>query len=699
MSQKRKFIESIPVLGWFVRWTYNILRINNTKYKLQILEKKLNKLSLEHQKLNFEYQELNSEHQKLYSKFKNQEEVAYELVRKHISSQLIHFHQKIDTFIENADEVKAKNLKNNINQDFFDEYYLNFENKFRGSRDSILKRYKDYLCFVPFLDENGFNSNKTLDIGCGRGEWVQLLQEKGIDAYGIDMNPMMLKMAKENNLKNIYTKDAFEYMRKTQENSFDLITAFHIIEHISFKKLVNLLQQIKRVAKPDATILLETPNPENIQVAACNFYTDPTHLNPLPAKMIKFLMEYLGFVDVKINYLNPNTSASSAQDYLIVAKNSISAYDKVKKKLLFDISLYHKKNLKTGIHRVVSEQLKGLETLNQNEYEIIPVYLDEIEKSNSSIKSFGYYTLDNIFYSLDNVSYGDVLFTSDLSYSDIQKATQNGIYDSYKKRGVKIVFLVHDILPLQYEHFFVKGTKKRHEIYLENVCKVADLIIVTTKTGKKDLENYCQNSILLPKIKVLNLGSNFNMELLKDSKLKSHQGNFLMVGTIEPRKAHNQVIRAFDILWKQTLESKSPTLTIIGKKGWLVEETINNIKQHPQYNKKLFYIEKADDQELNNYYNKSDAIILASHAEGFGLPLVEAIYYKKPVIARDIPVFREIANNYPYYFKDTLSPNDLIEAISKFLNNPKSKYKSNYESLYITWEEHSRKLIKIIKKL
>lgn len=694
MSPVKEFIKSIPILGWFVRWTYNILRINNTKYKLHILEQRLDKLSSEHQKLNSKHQKLNSEHQSLNIKFRAQEESANDLVRKHISSQLIYFHQKIDTFIENADEMKAKNLKNTIEQDFFDEYYLNFENKFRGTRESILQRYKSYLRFVPFLNSEHINSkSKSLDIGCGRGEWVELLQEKDIDAHGIDMNPMMLKMAKENNLKNIQAKDAFEYLKGCEENSFDLITAFHIIEHIPFEKLVYLLQEVKRVAKPNATILLETPNPQNLQVAAYTFYTDPTHLNPLPANMIRFLVEYLGFIDVEINYLNPKNSSQksqhstpdNAQDYLIVAKNSLSPYDKVKKKLFFDISLYHKKNLGTGIHRVVSEQLEALQKLDQDKYEIIPVYLESEHKNlNNNLKNLEYQVVnleDHPLYATK----GDILFTSDLSYSDIQKATESGLYDRYKKQGVKIAFLVHDILPIQHEEFFAKGTKEKHEIYIKNLEQVADLLISTTEVGKKDLEHYFKDNTSIPKIDVLHLGSNISSE----PSISNIQHTFLMVGTLEPRKAHAQVIKAFDIIWKDEVPNfELPILVIIGKKGWLMEETINMIKEHPLLNKNLFYVEKANDQELLNYYNKADTVIIASYAEGFGLPLVEAMHYKKHIIARDIPVFHEIAGNYPNYFKNTTYPNDISDRIKLFLNTQYSK-----SNKHLSWEEHSTQLI------
>ena len=698
MSKLKNFIKTIPFLGDLSVWIYSILKSVNTKRKVQSLEGRIEqKLIVQEQKFEQKLMIQEQKFNKLKVKFETQEQFADDLVRKHITSQLIYFHQKVDKFIENADQEKAINLKNAIDQNFFDEYYLNFENKFRGSRESILKRYESYLDYVPFL--NNHTDQKSLDIGCGRGEWVQLLQNKGIESHGIDQNPMMLKLAYDNELKNIQNVDAFEYLKNVKKNTFDLITAFHIIEHIPFEKLVYLLQEIKRVAKPNATMLLETPNPNNLQVAACNFYTDPTHLNPLPANMIQFLVEYIGFVDVKVHYLNPNNIKEKAQDYLIVAKNPHTIYeDTVKKKILFDISLYYKTNLKTGIHRVVSQQLKALKVSEQKNYEIIPVIYQEQKNCYTGVENET---------SPINPTAGDILFTSDLSYEDIQKATQNGLYDEYKEKGVKIVFLIHDILPILYEHYFAKGTKQKHETYIQDISKVADLLFTTTKIGKKDLKNYlCFQNLKSPKIKILPLGANITpIDKNKIEKPPSHiatQHMFLMVGTVEPRKAYNQVLEAFTSLWeKNPNNTNAPILTIIGKKGWLVEDTLKMIQNHPLLNKNLFYLDKVSDDELYNYYEKAHTLILASHAEGFGLPLIEAIYHKKHIIARDIPVFREIAGNYCTYFKDTKNSSDIISAIKSSLEETNKKQKTNNDKHYkaYSWQEHTKLLLEYLKKV
>ncbi len=782
----KKQIKSTPILGFAIRWTNSLLRLNNTKHRLHILEQKFLTLNIELSKLNTQHQKLNTQHQTLRTDFntlnnshkilrtdfnalnnshkilrtdfnnlnnshkilrtdfnilnekhKKQEQFAYDLVRKQIVNQTIYFHEKIDNFLENNPTPNTYNPTPNTNKLFLDEYYLEFENKFRGSRESILKRYKEYLKFIPnILNHETLNLNpetRTLDIGCGRAEWVELLQNKGIDAHGVDLNDAMVEVGIQNGVENLKVQDAFEYLKDTPQNSFELITAFHIIEHIPFEKLITLLQLIKKAAKDGATILLETPNPQNLQVAACNFYNDPTHLNPLPAPVIKFLVEYLGFEEVQIHYLNPikgigtqNSgfgthrstiqnpetrfpNPSEAQDYLISAKKKAN-----KKQLLVDISFYHRCNLGTGIHKVVEQQLKALQQLNQNQYEIIPVYQDH--KKNNFIPTPN---TNNIAPSTYNLTPSTILYSADLSPSDIQKAIDSGLYQSYKQKGAKIAFLVHDILPIQYPEFFADGQKQIHETYIKNISEISDIIITTTKTGKKELKNYLkQNNLTIPKIKSIHLGTTPNTHNLTPNTYNltpnTSETKFLIVGTIEPRKAHAQLIKAFDTIWHNTLPPNTynlapntplPTLTIVGKKGWSVEQTIDMIETHPLLNKNLFYKSYVSDEELQQLYKESDCIIVPSYAEGFGLPLIEAASYSKPIIARDLEVFKEIMQDYPLYFKNTKDPQDIVDKINQFITSPvepntshipHNTYNIKHNTYNLTWEENAKKLLEVL---
>jgi glycosyltransferase involved in cell wall biosynthesis len=136
-----------------------------------------------------------------------------------------------------------------------------------------------------------------------------------------------------------------------------------------------------------------------------------------------------------------------------------------------------------------------------------------------------------------------------------------------------------------------------------------------------------------------------------------------MVGTLEPRKRHAQVLDAFELLWEQGLEVE---LHIVGRRGWLVDQLIERLTQHPRSGQQLVWREDASDEELAEGYASSSALISASAGEGFGLPLIEAARYGLPIIARDLPVFREILGENAFYFSGN-EAHDLAQALEQWL--------------------------------
>jgi glycosyltransferase involved in cell wall biosynthesis len=121
----------------------------------------------------------------------------------------------------------------------------------------------------------------------------------------------------------------------------------------------------------------------------------------------------------------------------------------------------------------------------------------------------------------------------------------------------------------------------------------------------------------------------------------------LMVGTLEPRKGHSATLAAAEKLWA---EGEDFSLVIAGKTGWMMERLADYIRRHPEHGKRLFWFAGADDALLAGLYRAADGVLMASEGEGFGLPLVEAARYDLPVLARDLPVFREVAGNHVRYF-------------------------------------------------
>jgi O-antigen chain-terminating methyltransferase len=180
----------------------------------------------------------------------------------------------------------------------FDAYYASFEDVFRGTRNDIKQRAKIY----PPLIRNaqaGTEDRPVLDIGCGRGELLELLQEERLEATGIDINGVNVEACSTRNLR-VAQADVLAHLTSLRDNSLGAVTGLHIIEHLPFETLVRLFDEVVRVLKPGGIAAFESPNPENLLVGACRFYYDPTHRNPLPPAVAQFMLEARGFVRVEI---------------------------------------------------------------------------------------------------------------------------------------------------------------------------------------------------------------------------------------------------------------------------------------------------------------------------------------------------------------------------------------------------------------
>jgi len=218
-----------------------------------------------------------------------------------------------------------------------DNFYRAFQDRHRGSRELIKERLKVYLPFIePFKNIYKKEELKVLDLGCGRGEWIELVSENGFKALGVDIDDGMLQACKTLNLDVIHI-DALEFLKKSPDDSFVVVSGFHIVEHLQFDVLQNLIKESLRVLKPGGLIILETPNPENIRVATVDFWVDPTHIRPMPPLLLSFLKEYYGFERTKTLRLqedkNIKTLAyisllqvlySPSPDYAIIAQKHAS---------------------------------------------------------------------------------------------------------------------------------------------------------------------------------------------------------------------------------------------------------------------------------------------------------------------------------------------------------------------------------------
>jgi len=193
-----------------------------------------------------------------------------------------------------------------------DGFYLAFEDRHRGSRELIKNRLGIYLPFVqPLLRYDG--KAKAVDLGCGRGEWLELISELGFDAFGVDLDQDMLVVCRDLGLK-VEKGDALSFIAALPDASQSVISAFHVVEHLTFEQLRTLVSEALRVLKPGGLLIMETPNPENIVVATRNFYLDPTHHRPIPPELLSFLPEYYGFARTKVLRLQESKDLAQKVD-------------------------------------------------------------------------------------------------------------------------------------------------------------------------------------------------------------------------------------------------------------------------------------------------------------------------------------------------------------------------------------------------
>lgn len=212
-------------------------------------------------------------------------------------------------------------------------FYRAFEDSFRGSRSSILNRLDVYNPFVAPLAK-AYPNEETFDIGCGRGEWLEKMGELGFHATGVDLDEGMLSACHQLKLQ-AKSGDGIKHLKTLDAESQVVISAFHVVEHISFEEIETIFTEALRALKPGGILILETPNPENLIVATNNFYLDPSHLRPIPSDLLLFLGQFFGFERTKVLRLQESLDAfsrntpsllnvlgSASPDYAVVAQKT-----------------------------------------------------------------------------------------------------------------------------------------------------------------------------------------------------------------------------------------------------------------------------------------------------------------------------------------------------------------------------------------
>ena len=345
------------------------------------------------------------------------------------------------------------------------------------------------------------------------------------------------------------------------------------------------------------------------------------------------------------------------------------------RQILVDVSAIVRNDLRTGIERAVRALIRELIKNPPPGYRIEPVFS----------RGMSFYYARRFTAQLLRVlpgelrddpaefRAGDVYFMPDLEHMSVIR--HRDTYRAMRDHGVSVNFMVHDLLPVRFPGFFPPGASDVHARWLEVVCE-ADQAICVTKAVADDLRAWQAENGGPGNPHLTVSHSHHGSDIAASSptqglprhardlvdRLKTGHA-FLMVGTVEPRKGHGEVLDAFEVLWAR---GGSQRLVIVGKPGWMLDDLVGRVRRHRQAGDRLFWIESASDELLEELYAACTCLIAASHGEGFGLPLIEAAGHGMPVIARDIPVFREVAGDSAYFF-DAKEPAELAAAIGAWI--------------------------------
>ena len=250
------------------------------------------------------------ERQRLEERFRQREQQVARL-----KVELVQQERRLNVVLEEArkrlpEPFDREQLRNLIDEEQhrLEAVYASFEDEFRGTREEIKERFRVYL---PYLHRPGRPKKDipVLDLGCGRGEWLELLQEKGFPAQGVDSNRIMVARCRDLGLQ-VNEGDLLSHLRGLPDSSIGAITGFHIIEHLPWNGFIDLLEETVRLLKPGGVAIFETPNPGNVLVGSHNFYLDPTHRSPLPAPLVRFMVEARGLCKVEVLFLHPYPEAA-----------------------------------------------------------------------------------------------------------------------------------------------------------------------------------------------------------------------------------------------------------------------------------------------------------------------------------------------------------------------------------------------------
>lgn len=313
------------------------------------------------------------------------------------------------------------------------------------------------------------------------------------------------------------------------------------------------------------------------------------------------------------------------------------------RRLYIDVAVISRHDAGTGIQRVVRALALALIEEASADWEIHFVAAD---------RRRGYHVISwpdpspVIDFTEIRARPGDVFFGLDFSLDTVRFHRRQ--LTRFGRDGGILWFLVCDLLPVERPEWFSPNNVIRYKAWLEILAGVADGFLSISQQTQDDLERVLEARFGLGegyRASIVPMGYSIKESMLQAARLAegasvrfdTTQPFSLMVGTLEPRKGHADILAAFSELWRQGADDR---LVLVGRMGWGTENLRNAIRSHPEHGGKLLWFDDVEDLELELIYQACQGVIIGSHAEGFGLPLIEALGHGKPVLARDLPIFR-----------------------------------------------------------
>lgn len=293
---------------------------------------------------------------------------------------------------------------------------------------------------------------------------------------------------------------------------------------------------------------------------------------------------------------------------------------------------------------------------------------------------------------------GDVLLGLDLVAHQIEGRRE--VNRRLRNRGVRVFYVVYDLLPVLRPEWFPPFPLFR--TWLQAIASEADGLICISRSVAQQFLSYVRQlevSRFTPlRVGHFHLGGDIDTgagEASDEVKalLKRPTRKFLVVGTVEPRKGHAQCLAAFEELWAA---GKDIDLVLVGKQGWMVDELAERMRNHAEAGKRLHWLGKASDADLNALYENCTALLAMSQDEGFGLPLIEAAKHGLPILARDILVFREIAGEHAAYFSGS-GGSDFASALSAWIDrHERGEVADSGAMPWLTWAGSAERLVDVV---